>query len=529
MTELHPDLSKPVRRPGSPVRPISYRAESGLSNTEISPIERTRDEIRTSFKDAYSFMKSEGVGGKLLPQEQEKLKIMEEYVGEIIDKDKSYITVKSTDAKDPSLQYGTREGIPVDGLIAFIQRKLSEDTLNIDTKKQLEKSLIVLLDNKKLFHQRKKPIVYQARVYKERDAIAADPSRTTGDAKKDYDKAAKELEEREELVFPSKTKQPKTPLPTPKPEPTPAPVEPSEPSSPEPAPLPVPEPSPEPTPEPIPTPEPKPPEEVRREIVVANRSGDLFKRAREVAEDKLRGMLRSRNIFRSIKYRLAEEYYRQKFTRQAYSAMLENNNAYLEMDAVRSRLRMGRNLEVRNASANQADEVSAGSAKVDQVKMGETFAGEHITRLAEGPLRDAIIRDIISPSIRGEIADRGELQQRLRSFISVHESDPIVRELFGSDATQYGRIAEYFATDLLEMSQVVQTDIAANKYTLETMDRHIDVTFANMNWAADTNGSLGGIDLSRTDRFVRWAQRRKLTGAIFNPAVIGAGSSLATF
>ena len=179
MTELHPDLSKPVRRPGSPVRPISYRAESGLSNTEISPIERTRDEIRTSFKDAYSFMKSEGVGGKLLPQEQEKLKIMEEYVGEIIDKDKSYITVKSTDAKDPSLQYGTREGIPVDGLIAFIQRKLSEDTLNIDTKKQLEKSLIVLLDNKKLFHQRKKPIVYQARVYKERDAIAAYPSRTT--------------------------------------------------------------------------------------------------------------------------------------------------------------------------------------------------------------------------------------------------------------------------------------------------------------------------------------------------------------
>ena len=270
-------------------------------------------------------------------------------------------------------------------------------------------------------------------------------------------------------------------------------------------------------------------EGVRYELAIGTREPDLEKRARDEANAKLMEKLRGRNIFRRIKYRIAEEYYRQKFTQQALSAMREHHNTYLSLESVKSELR------VVDPEAGRANQVESDKAKVEEIKTrlkaAELGAEGMATgiRTAEGPLRQQLIETIIRPVINGDLTDPQEVQRTLAAFVQAHADDPVVAELFGSDKNTWGQATEFFATDLLEVGRAIKADFEAHDQSMKWLDQllenRLDIHLARPQWASATETQK----LSRTDRFIKWAQSRRVTGAIFNPAVVGAASSLATF
>lgn len=233
--------------------------------------------------------------------------------------------------------------------------------------------------------------------------------------------------------------------------------------------------------------------------------------------------MRGRNIFRRIRFRIAEEYYRQRFTQEAYQAMLDNNNSYLTMGFARTAA-----LQVADANAGRGEEAVAGQATVERVKEdGGLIAGE-VMREAGGELKAALVNEIIRPVFNGTM-NADQVQQALRQFVETHQGDPIVTELFGTNATVYGVRAEYFATDLFDMGTRLKADFDAHGIAETQLAEAVTIKLANTQWAAQTAAHHGRQDLSRTDRFIRWAQQGRVRGAIFNPAFVGAASSIATF
>lgn len=269
-------------------------------------------------------------------------------------------------------------------------------------------------------------------------------------------------------------------------------------------------------------PQPQTLEQVRRDFTFVNRTVDIEKRARELAEQQLREEMRRGsgwnplNWPRKIGLRLAEDYYRQLYTERARQAMLAANNSYLTMDVVR-------NAAV-NATHGAAEAQAAKEAKIKQVKTGEKFEGEQVIEV-EGELKNAILNEIIRPMIDGQITTEGEVQQKLRAFVQSHQNEEQVKEVFGKDTSLYGRLAEYFASDLLEMGNLVKQDLAAHKYALGQLSEVARIRIANTSWAAETQA-----DFNRwSDRAVRWAQQGRIRGAILNPATVGALASITTF
>ncbi len=274
-------------------------------------------------------------------------------------------------------------------------------------------------------------------------------------------------------------------------------------------------------------------ERVRRDFVIARRDVDLRKRATELAETQLRDEIRRgawydiRHWPRKIALRVAEEHYRQRLIERGYRAMLENNNAYLDMDVFHG--------VIRDANARRAEERAAGQAKITQIRTGERFEGQQVEE-AQGALRTALMNNVIRRVVDGTITTEAQAQDALRTLVQDFQRDNPgdlqFQAVFGRDATQYGRLAEYFATDLLETGQMVKEDLAAHRYALEQLDEVISIKLANVSWAAETQANFNAVD-----RFVAWTQRTRLipgqdrlmVSHVVNPAVAGALASAVTF
>lgn len=282
----------------------------------------------------------------------------------------------------------------------------------------------------------------------------------------------------------------------------------------------------------------KPPsnEQVRRELILINRTKDLEKRAQDMAERQLREEMRRGsswnplNWCRKIRLHVGEDFYRQQYIERARQAMLANNNSYLQMDVVT-------NAAVQ-ANAGRAEAQAAGLAKVEQVRLqqssGEALYGHNIDK-ASAPfatsMTNEVIRPIVQNLLNGTPVDDALVQQSLRQFMARHENDPDasirndIAQYFGRAANQSnrGNLAEYFASDMIQMAEMVAGDLKASKYTLEEIDKFIDIKLAYTSWAAESQANL-----NRTDQWIAEMQRNQRTRWLANPAFVGAVTSLAT-
>lgn len=458
------------------------RTTEGRVNQEARD---SREAVTTSFQEAFDIFQAYPED-KLTPEQQAARDQLKELKAKTIDQNKSSFLNKFQGEDGTS--YKQMEYLRTDQLITFLRQRVKSGELSPEDETKYRKLEKVLHRNSQEYYRGRGKKEYDrkmARIKQEADKISADPRLTTGDLHQDFLKASESLFENRELIIPAETTEP-------------PPTEP---------------------PDPPPT-DPPPVEDIKREFVIANRTLDIRKRAAELAEEQLRNEMRRGSAWnplnwpRKIALRVGEDFYRQRFIERATTAMVQNNNSFLEMDVVRD--------AVTNANARIDEERAAGQAKIDTLKTGEQMEGTQV-REAQGALKQNIINEMLRPIIDGTVTTQADLQTRLRQFVENNQNDPDVQAVFGRDATQYGRLAEYFASDLLEMGQRVKEDIETHKYALDQLDNHINIKLANTRWAAETEANF-----TRVDRAVAWAQRSRLRG-VLNPAAIGALSSLATF
>lgn len=395
-------------------------------------------------------------------------------------------------------EFSQYEGVPVEGLIEYLQAKAAAPGLDNETKKSYEDKLRLLIQNSKSYYpmaskdkagSRTDPEVMQARTHQEFEAIQAD-GRTTGNTESDWDLAADTLIRRRELVVPTLKKE-KIHVQQPANEPALPPADP-------------------------PSPENDDPESY--DITVVNRSRDIRYRARDLAEKMLRYKMREGSNWspmtwlRRIKYHTAEEYFRQSWTQRIEKSMLENNNSALEWDLAK--------VALKDADANRAEELAEGASAVERVKVGELIAGEKKNQL-DGPIKDRFVMEIIRPMISGGGAkDNAWVQEQLRKFVSDNKDDAVVSSIFGKDES--GKIADYFASDIVELGRKIKGDLDSHKISLDNMSDLIKINIANTRWAAETD-----FEKTNADKAVAWTQD-KLRGWL-NPGTVGALFSTGTF
>ncbi|MCL4418993.1 hypothetical protein M1146_02700 [Patescibacteria group bacterium] len=482
-------------------------------------IRDSRETVINAFNSAYSIFES-CPEDKLTPQQQAARELIKDIREKTLDKGKaSYLNrFESEDGE----KFSQREYVPVDELILFLRDRVKSGELTAEDETEYKELEKILHRNSQEYYRGAEKKDYSrkmARITQESQRISSDSRLTKGNPHDDFLEAGRVLFGRRELIIPPSSTQP-----TPEPEPTPT-SETTETTEAQPptegtstTPL---ETTPEPETEEAAEPEPEPPEQVRREVMIVNRTLDVQKRARELADEQLRNEMRRGSFLnplnwpRKIGLRIMEDFHRQRYIERASREMIANNNSYLSMDVVR-------NAAV-DATHRLSEERQAGQAKIEQLRTGTLIEGQQTVE-AQGELRTTIISEIIRPVVEGGITDQAQIQQRLREFVENHQDDLQVQAVFGRNANQFGRLAEYFATDLLETGEAIRGDLEAHRYSLDELDSLIQVRLANTSWAAETQ-----VRLNTVDRAIAWAERHRLTGTLINPATIGAGFSIATF
>lgn len=541
-----------------------------LSASEIGQTPEARDSRATvvkAFSSAYSLLE-QTPDEDLTNEERWTKKVIHDAKEKTIDQGKNTFT-NEFENHETGETFSQEEGIPIGELLIFLRKKLDSLPSDSPERQNIINYGHVLFRNRQRFDQfphRMEPSRLLGRVHQEALLISKD-ERATGSEDGDWFKAEETLNKRLELVIPPerpvtsepaiaaereesprtgpaiwRNKDSDTPVTVtgylgPGPDgreyvsiegsntgipldeiefPTETQVEetsatteespPEEPSE---------------SPEELSEPEPDSVEQIRREFVIINRTVDIRKRAAELAEEQLRAEMRRGSAWnplnwpRKIGLRIMEQMHRQNYIERASKAMLEHNNSYLTMNVVR-------NAAV-DATHSITKEREAGRAKIEQVKLGRMVTGEQVIE-AQGELREMMISEIIRPVVEGQITDNAQIQARLREFVQTHQEDQQVQAVFGRDATQYGRLAEYFASDLLETGALVRQDLEAHRYALEQLNEIVQIKLANTHWAAETQANFNAVD-----RAVALAQSHGLTGFIANPAFIGAVASLTTF
>jgi hypothetical protein len=91
-------------------------------------------------------------------------------------------------------------------------------------------------------------------------------------------------------------------------------------------------------------------------------------------------------------------------------------------------------------------------------------------------------------------------------------ADPTVRqqfkELFGPDATKYNVIADFFASDVIDIAHRIESDRRSHHFAINQLDAMLErtnVTLGNMSWAAETEANFNVADKNSF-----WSQRGKL-------------------
>lgn len=484
------------------IGPIISEAEASKS-----PERRySRAEVLQAFNDAFEMFDSYPID-KLTPQQQAARELLKSVKEKTLDKGKtSYLnTFKGEDGKT----YKQKENIAVDELIIFLRERIKSGELSPEEETKYRDQERALFSNAREFYRGSKRKEYgqkMARIAQEAERIKSNPNllkqaeaeaARVGAKPEDgpFLMANRLLFARRELILPKEMKDDEDE-------------------------------------------EEETVQQISRNIAITNKTIDIHKHAAYLAEQLLHAEMQRGSSFnplnwgRKIGLRTMEEYWRQRLIQQIETSMRENNNSLLTMDIAKSAIRArdlfrGKIEDISlDVSANKAKEQAEGQDTNTQLRLSaqeKTLISGQRVEEAQGALRNMMISEIIRPLVEGKITE-DKIQDKLREFVRTHQGDPQVLAIFGPDANKYGRIANYFATDLKEAASVIREDIAAHKYAIEQLGEVVRIQLANADWAASTE-----VKFTKADQAIAWAEKHRLSGLLANPAVIGAAFSIATF
>lgn len=198
------------------------------------------------------------------------------------------------------------------------------------------------------------------------------------------------------------------------------------------------------------------------------------------------------------------------------------------------------------ASINQlrADGQLEQRAVVERFNRGQLI-GDETQFTAEGELKRLISQDIINNVVNNNIQNADQLRASLEQFvrnnlgnqtlITAGGTETVGQQLqrvFGANASEFGRIADYFATDLLEMGANIREHLAKHNKSLAEIDKQIEIKLGNARLA---NGGENQDWVDRAIAASRRIQSRTMAGertilttagVILNPLVVGVVASL---
>ncbi|MDD2823284.1 MAG: hypothetical protein PHQ59_04380 [Candidatus Daviesbacteria bacterium] len=222
------------------------------------------------------------------------------------------------------------------------------------------------------------------------------------------------------------------------------------------------------------------------------------------------------------------------------NACIANGVSFLDIKQIKSAITEADRIQSNERQESLLERFAAGRI-VKREDDKKPIIEEKVLLAEDSPLRAALLSDIIKPVVDGEITgsrteQQKQIQEKLAAVIKKNLNDPKVKEIFGAEASDFGYVAEYFATDLLEKSLAVKEQMEFHKESLEQISAYIDI---HIGIARDQSNT----DTRNTvDRAVAWARSRQNDrmftkgvqevvgnrGWILNPAVVGIATSLAT-
>jgi hypothetical protein len=536
--------------------------------TQPSVTERTRAlernsraEVLRSFNTTFSLLER-APEDQLTPHEQWIRSSIESAKQKTIDQGKDTFTNSFANLETGEV-FRQEEGIPIEGLLDFIKKQVDALEPGSPQKQELINAAHTLYRSSRRYTEypeRMEPSQLLGRVRQEAYFISQD-HRATGDQVSDYFKGNDTLMGRLELVLPSEKPEviePSLPEPT-QPEvaapitgggngePNPDKGGTTPPVPPEEQPTSTEEP---PVPEPPQEPEPEKP--LIREFGIGNQTADLWNRARMEANRLIEAeMGRTQNRLKRWGIEITKEHWRQRLTEQIVEAARVSGSPYAKIGLESSQIRFRdlfrrhglKKVDIQTGKLT-TEELDATQAKINEARLrlehGTNSAGirvkaEEKNQVVEAPekFKEAVIQKILRPLINDNkysslidrpITNTADLQEALRILVAAHQNNPDITRLFGSDDKDVGRIASYFATDLMQMSEQVKADIKDHRYAVDQLDQHTRILLFNTRWASDNPTQF-----NRIDKIVTLLERHRLTGHVLNAATIGAAVSLATF
>lgn len=179
-----------------------------------------------------------------------------------------------------------------------------------------------------------------------------------------------------------------------------------------------------------------------------------------------------------------------------------------------------------------------GKQVVERIRLGGLRKGEVGPTEVQGPLREYIINQVLKsvvpqlePLLGNEAANQNQIngienqiQSKLFEYVSAHQDDLQIREFFGRNATQYGDLSEFYASDIMETARRIIGDGRAQQFAQGQLDNIVKVHIFRATWGEQT-------EVRRTvaDRLMSWAERNRVRGALINPATVGIATSALTF
>ena len=277
-------------------------------------------------------------------------------------------------------------------------------------------------------------------------------------------------------------------------------------------------------------------EEIMHDLLVVGRDSEISKRSTLEARRFIREKIREGKWYdvrtwpRKLGVPITEKMWEDRVSAVLREEMVNRGNSFLRLDTSRTQLRIrgkafkdGMQFDRSGSDASYQEGQSKIQALRHQIRGDVSIGGQEAREVAaDNPVRDRIISEILRPIAEGGLTgsvpeQRIEVQRRLREIINANRSDPAVAELIGANA------GEHFATDLFETGERIRADVGAHKYAVDQIDSHVKLYFGNTTWAAENDMQVKGM----SDKVVGWLQKRTGSGAAGSPAVVGAATSLA--
>lgn len=282
------------------------------------------------------------------------------------------------------------------------------------------------------------------------------------------------------------------------------------------------------------------PSGTKREVVFASQKEEMEKlletQASElIAQEISRGSLRNPfNWARKLGLSLIEPYAKQRIVNEIKRKAIEAGNPYAEIAVAQSQLkfrdffkprRSATPLVTTDTETTRERGTAASLAAIKEVQT-ETGYGQKLAE-AQGPLRQFLLSDIITPIINGDFPDSATalrtVQDRLRAFIKNNQDDQQVKEFFGAENNRYGRFADYFATNLMELAAEIRAEKQGHRVGIDEIDQEINIKLAKIKSGPQTEAVL-----NNANKAVEWIESHRASGLLINTTTVSLAASLAT-